>query len=103
MTARHIFSILLVVLTQLVWATEPASVVEAATTKIHSNVPAGVTIASIEPDADGLEIRGTANANSDVATLMRYLDKEIGSPELQSLHRQDNTSTFVLRVKKLKN
>jgi len=101
--ARHIFSILLVVLMQWAWAAEPSSAIEEATAKIHSDVPAGVTIASIDPDGDGLEIRGTANANSDVATLMRYLDKEVGSPELQSLHRQDNTSTFVLTVKKLKN
>jgi Tfp pilus assembly protein PilN len=102
MRLKYLFSVLLVVLMQLVWAAEPASVIEEATAKIHSNVPAGVTIASIGPDGDGLEIRGTANANSDVATLMRYLDKEVGSPELQSLHRQDNISTFVLTVKKLK-
>lgn len=98
---KYVFSILLVVFMQLTWATEPASAIEEATAKIHSNVPTGVTIASIGPDGDGLEIRGTASANSDVAALMRYLDKEIGSPELQSLQRENNVSTFVLRVKKL--
>ena len=103
MRMKFLLSISLFVWMQLACAAEPASAMEEATAKIHSNVPAGVTIASIDPDGDGLEIRGTANANSDVATLMRYLHKEVGSPELQSLHRQDNTSTFVLTLKKLKN
>lgn len=102
MRLKYLLSILLVVLMQLAWAVEPASVIEEAATKINSNLPAGVTVASIDPDGDGLEIRGTANANSDVAALMRYLDKEVGPPEMQSLQREDSTSTFVLRIKKLK-
>ncbi len=93
---------LLMMLTQSVYGSDTSAEVDAAAVKIRSNLPANIELVSVERQGDGLTVRGDAASNADIAVFMRYLDKEVGSPTLESAQRNNSRSEFILIIKKLR-
>ena len=80
---------------------EPASM-ELAVKKVQAYDGGGIRIDAVSVESGMLNIRGRADENSDISRLMRYLDKNVGSPTLEYVKRSGSTSDFLLKVKKLR-
>ena len=80
---------------------DTADAMFAAADLIRNYPDPSVIVDSVDVDDGVIKIRGKADANSDISAMMRFLQKEVGSVNLESVSRVDNVSSFYLTIKKL--
>ncbi len=90
-------SVLLLMLSTMALAEK----LEDVAAKIRNASPAYVTIASVEHKDGALLVSGNTSSPKNVALFMRYLDDEIGAPELNKMTTDDGNTTFNVTVKAL--
>ncbi len=70
--------------------------------QIEKNAPENIQLLSVTPEGEGVVISGSTGENKHLATYMRQLDEEVGSPSLEKIKRVDGAGVFTLKIKKLK-
>ncbi len=99
---KNLCALILLVMVSPLYAEDSSDAFEAATKKIRAEMPVNIVLDSVKIDGPGLVIEGRAVSNPDVAAFLRFLDEKIGRPDLQRVQRVDDSSVFMVIVKKLK-
>ena len=68
--------------------------------RIKEIAPANIRLTAVEATDVYVNLVGEAKSNSDVARLMRAIEQaDLGTPDLQQVMRNGDTSEFILGVK----